>query len=319
VTSSGIEPFDSGLLGVGHGSEIYWETSGNPHGEPLVWLHGGPGSGLLSGGYRRAPDPEHWLIVGLDQRACGRSRPLVTDPGFDLATLTTQTMISDLEDLRTHLGIERWLVAGGSWGSTLALAYGEAHPDRVTAFALAAVTTGSHAEIEWITESVGRVFPREWEAFVEASGRRPGQRVLDAYLERLTDPDPVVRQAAALAWCRWEDTHVSLDPAFEPWLSLQDSQFREMFALQVVHSWANDCFLGARGVLDNVARIAHLPVVLIHGRLDVSGPLVSAWELHRHWPGSQLVVIESEGHGGSTMSAALRQAYADLLPLIRPA
>ena len=132
MTAELIEPFDSGLLRVHDGTGVYWETSGNPDGTPMVWLHGGPGTGLRSGGYRRAPDPTRWLIVGMDQRACGRSRPLATEPGFDLSTLTTQAMIADLEELREHLGIKRWLVAGGSWGTTLALAYGEAHPDRVS-------------------------------------------------------------------------------------------------------------------------------------------------------------------------------------------
>jgi len=314
VTSAAIEPFDSGLLTVRDGAQIYWETSGNPHGVPMVWLHGGPGSGLRSGGYRRAPGAEQWLIVGLDQRACGRSRPLATEPGFDLTTLTTQAMIADLEDLREHLGIQRWLVAAGSWGTTLALAYGEAHPDRVTGFVLVAVTSGSHTEIEWISESIGRVFPREWDAFAAASGRLPGQRLLDAYLQRLTDPDPTVRSAAALAWCTWEDTHVSLDPTFQPWLARQEPQFRELFALQVVHSWSHDAFLGEQGVLDCLGKVTHLPAVLIHGRLDVSGPLVTAWELHKRWPGSRLVVIDHEGHGGKDLSAAVGRAYADLLP-----
>lgn len=314
MTSAAIEPFDSGLLTVRDGAQIYWETSGNPHGVPMVWLHGGPGSGLRSGGYRRAPGAEQWLIVVLDQRACGRSRPLATEPGFDLTTLTTQAMIADLEDLREHLGIQRWLVAGGSWGTTLALAYGEAHPDRVTGFVLVAVTSGSHTEIEWISESIGRVFPREWDAFAAASGRLPGQRLLDAYLQRLTDPDPTVRSAAALAWCTWEDTHVSRDPTFQPWLARQDPQFRQLFALQVVHFWSHDAFLGEQGVLDCLGKVTHLPAVLIHGRLDVSGPLVTAWELHKRWPGSRLVVIDHEGHGGKDLSAAVGRAYADLLP-----
>jgi len=318
VTSEAVEPFDSGLLTVRDGTQIYWETSGNPDGIPMVWLHGGPGTGLRAGGYRRALDPKRWLIVGLDQRACGRSRPLATEPGFDLSTLTTQAMIADLDDLREHLGIEKWLVAGGSWGTTLALAYGQAHPDRVIGFVLVLVTSGSHAEIQWISESVGRVFPREWDAFNAASGRRPGQRLLDAYVERLTDPNPQVRAAAALAWCTWEDTHVSLDPAFKPWLAQQDPQFREMFALHVAHNWAHDAFLGERGVLDQIATIAHLPAVLIHGRLDVSGPLITAWELHQRWPASRLVVIEHEGHGGKELSAELGRAYADMLARVDP-
>ena len=216
MTFPAIEPHETGRLLLDDGAEVYWEASGSPEGQPMVWLHGGPGGGLGSGGYRRSPDPDRWRIIGLDQRACGRSRPLATSPGFDLATLTTSRMVEDLEQLRGHLGVERWLVAGGSWGSTLALAYAEAHPDRVTGLVLYAVTTGSRREIEWISEGVGRIFPREWAELEAASDRRPGQPLLEALLQRLTDPDPVVRDAAALAWGRWEDTHVSLDPAATP-------------------------------------------------------------------------------------------------------
>jgi proline iminopeptidase len=308
-----IEPFTSGWLGLRDGAQIYWEASGNPDGVPLVWLHGGPGSGLMSGGYKRAPDPERWLIVGLDQRACGRSRPLVTEPGFDLSTLTTQALIDDLEELRGHLGIARWLVAGASWGTTLALAYGQAHPDRVLGFVLAAVTDCSRAYVEWISERIGRVFPEAWDDFAAASGRRPGQRLLDAYVERLTDPDPDVRSAAALAWCSWEDAHISLSASFKPGLAQRDPQFREVFALQVAHSWANNAFLGERGILDHLDVITHLPAVLIHGRLDISGPLVTAWELHKRWPRSRLQVLEHEGHAGKEMSAAIGDAYTGLL------
>ena len=312
-----IEPFDSGLLTVRDGSRIYWEASGNPDGVPMVWLHGGPGSGLPSTGYRRQLDPAQWLIVGLDQRACGRSRPLATEPGFDLSTLTTQTMIGDLEDLRVQLGIDRWLVAGGSWGATLAQAYAQAHRDRVTAVVVASVTTTSRAEVEWITDGVGRIFPREWDAYAAASGRRPGQRVVDAYLERMSDPDPAVRSAAATAWCIWEDVHVSLDPAHRATFTVMAPAQQELITLHVVHSWANSGFLGDHGILDNVGLLSDLPAVLIHGRLDVSGPLVTAWELHKRWPGSRLVVLEHEGHGGKGMSAAVRDAYAQLLPRLR--
>lgn len=170
-----IDPYASGLLDVDDGARLHWETSGTPSGQPVLWLHGGPGSGLRGGGYRRRLDPDRWMIIGLDQRACGRSTPGILDEDFDLASLTTQRMIADLELLREHLGVERWLVSGGSWGSTLALAYAEAHPDRVTGLVLAAVTTTSRDEVEWITEHVGRIFPREWAEFAEASGRRPGR------------------------------------------------------------------------------------------------------------------------------------------------
>lgn len=315
--SAPVEPFDTGLLTLRDEAEVYWETTGNPNGEPMVWLHGGPGTGLMSGGYKRAPDPEQWLIVGLDQRACGRSRPLASEPGFDLSTLQTQNLIADLEELRDHLGIQRWLVAGGSWGTTLALAYGQAHPDRVSGFALTAVTDGSRAYVEWISESIGRVFPESWAAFDAGSGRRHGQRLLDAYVERLTDPNPAVREAAALAWCTWEDAHISIPGGSQHGLALRDPQFREVYALQVAYSWAHHAFLGERGVLDDLPTVTHLPAVFIHGRLDVSGPLSTAWQLHQGWPGSRLVVIEHEGHGGKDMSAALRQAYIDLLPAIK--
>jgi proline iminopeptidase len=308
-----VEPFASGLLSVGNGTQIYWETSGNPDGQPVIWLHGGPGSGLGSGGYRRRLDPAKWLIIGIDQRASGRSTPGILDEGFDLATLTTQAMIDDLEMVREHLGVQQWIVSGGSWGTTLALAYAEAHPDRVTGLALAAVTTTSRQEVDWITESIGRVFPREWAAFAEASGARPGQRVVEAYFERLTDPGPDTRDAAAIAWCKWEDVHVSLDPRATPDPRYQDREFRNSFATHVVNSWAHSGFLGDRGVLDNIDTIAHLPVVLIHGRLDVSSPLSTAWELHEALPLSRLVVIESEGHGGSSMTDELERAYEHLL------
>ena len=310
---SPVEPFASGLLPVGNGAQIYWETSGTPDGQAVIWLHGGPGSGLGSGGYRRRFDPAKWLIIGIDQRASGRSIPGILDDRCDLATLTTQAMIEDLEIVREHLRVQQWIVSGGSWGTTLALAYAEAHPDRVSGLALAAVTTTSRQEVDWITESIGRVFPAEWAAFAEASGAVPDQRVVEAYFDRLTDPDPDVRDAAAIAWCRWEDVHVSLDPQAKPDPRYQDREFRNSFATHVVNSWAHSGFLGDRGVLDNIATIAHLPVVLIHGRLDVSSPLSTAWELHRALPLSRLVVIESEGHGGSNMVDELENAYEHLL------
>src|SRR4051794_5697349 len=283
------EPYDSGLLALDDGAEIWWEASGNPEGRPLVWLHGGPGSGLGRSGYRRDADPSVWRIIGHDQRACGRSRPLATEPGFDLGTLTTQRMVRDIEELREHLGIERWLVAGASWGSTLALAYAETHPDRVTGIVLLAVTTSSRREIEWISEGVGRIFPEAWAELEAASGRRPGQRLLDAYLELLTHEDPQVRHDAALAWCTWEDAHVAIGQVTDPpppgsGMSDRDPQRRLEIATHVVNNWAHDAWLGEAGVLDGVDAIAHIPGVLIHGRLDVSGPVEPAWKLHRRWP-----------------------------------
>lgn len=245
------------MLTLDDGAEIWWEASGNEHGAPAVWLHGGPGSGAGES-YRRRFDPEHWMIVSLDQRACGRSRPLATDLGFDLATLTTQRMVADLEELRTHLHIDQWLVSGGSWGTTLALAYAEEHPDRVTSLVLSAVTTSARQEIEWISERVGRIFPREWAELEAASGRAQGQTLLDAYLERLTDPEPLVRDAAARAWCTWEDVHVSLDPAHEPHFTVMDPADQLLIATHVVNNWAHNAWLGDSGILDRLDQITHV-------------------------------------------------------------
>lgn len=310
-----VEPFDSGLLSLRDGAQIYWETSGNPEGIPLLWLHGGPGAGLGSGGYRRQPDPHKWLIIGLDQRACGRSRPLATEVGFDLETLRIPQLITDLEELREHLGVEQWLVVGGSFGSTLALAYGQSHPERVLGFVLMAVADGSREYVDWISEDVGRIFPEAWSGFERGAGRRAGERLLDAYVRQLTDHDPVVRERAAVNWCAWEDAHTQLPGGPEPVLVLKDAQWREVFALQVAWSWATQFTLPERGVLEGLGHITHLPVLLVHGRLDVSGPVGGAWRLHQHWPGCRLVVIEDEGHGGPQMTATWRAAL-DTFPLL---
>jgi proline iminopeptidase len=308
-----IEPFASGYLAVSDGNEIYWEASGNPSGKPALHLHGGPGSGIMAG-YRRRFDPDRFLIVSFEQRGCGRSRPLVTDPAADLSTNTTPALIADIEALGAHLGVDRWLVTGLSWGSTLALAYAQAHPARVSELILFAVTTTSASEVEWITETIGRVFPREWEQFVAAAHRRPGQRLIDAFYDLITHPDPAVRESAARAWCAWEDTHVSLGPAYVPNPRYEDPQFRLVFATLVIHYWKHAGFAATGGLLAGMGRIAHIPGVLIHGRLDVSSPLATAWHLHRAWPASELVVVGDEGHGGDAMIDALVRAIARFAP-----
>lgn len=293
-----IEPFESGWLRRPDGAEIHWEVSGNPRGRPAVYLHGGPGGSLGRGGYRRRFDPERYLIVGLDQRGTGESRPLAIDDLEHLDANTTQALIDDIEALRTHLGIESWLVHGVSWGSTLALAYALDHPARVTELVLMAVTSGSREEIDWITERVGVIFPEVWHPF--ASAARAGERVVEAYARLLRDPDPAVRSAAADAWERWESTHISLDPNSAPRPVMHEApRERENFATLVTHYWSNDCFLrGPHRILDRVHELAGIPGVLIHGRYDVSGPAITPWLLHRAWPDSRLTVVETEGHGG---------------------
>ena len=219
--------------------------------------------------------------------------PWAIDGG--LTSNTTPTLIDDLEALREYLGIDKWLVHGVSWGSTLALAYALAHPGRVTELVLTAVTTGSRAEIDWITESVGAVFPEAWHRL--AAPVPVGTRVVDHYAQLMEDPDAAVRRAAADAWDDWESTHISLDPAYEPGVRHGSARERENFAALVTHYWAHDCFLDG-SIIDRAGELAGIPGVLIHGRRDISGPAVTPWRLHRGWPGSRLEIVEDEGHGG---------------------
>lgn len=307
-----IEPYESGMLPVGDGFELYWETVGDPAGTPVVWLHGGPGSGC-SPGNRRVFDPAKYRAVLFDQRGCGQSRPLADSATADLSANTTDHLIRDIERLREHLGIERWVVTGASWGVTLALAYAQRHPDRVLAMVLVAVTAGRRLETEWITHDMRRVFPREWDAFAAAvpASERDGDLAV-AYARLLANPDPAVTENAALNWCIWEDTHVSLAPGFEPRLQHADSTFRQVFARLVTHYWSNGCFLDDAPILTGMARIAEIPAVLIHGRYDVSGPLDTAWDLHRSWPASRLVTLEDAGHGGDSMTSAMIDALSHL-------
>ncbi|HEX2750790.1 MAG TPA: prolyl aminopeptidase [Verrucomicrobiales bacterium] len=304
-----IEPFRTGHLRVEDGSTIYWEASGNPAGKPGLFLHGGPGAGVM-GRYRGHFDPDRYLIVSLDQRGCGRSRPRVNGPGADLAGNTTQTIISDLEELREHLEIAAWLVVGVSWGTTLGLAYAQAHPERVTELVLAAVTTTTKQEVDWIVEDMRRIFPEKWEAFEKAADRKPNQRLIDAWYERITHPERGVREQAALDWCLWEDVHVSLGTASGPNPLYDDPEFRMVFATLVIHYWRHAAFLDEPGSEENMKRIAHIPGVLIHGRRDISSPLQTAWDLHKRWPASEFIVIEEEGHGGSMMAEAVNKAVA---------
>ncbi len=244
-----------------------------------------------------------------DQRGSGRSLPLADHAGIDLTTNTTAHLLRDIEHLRTHLGIDRWVVTGGSWGVTLALAYAQAHPERVIAMALAAVTSGTRRETDWITRDMRRVFPREWDTFAAAIPEQDRNGDLSAaYARLLANPDPQITDRAAAQWCAWEDTHVSLTPGWQPYLSLQDRQFQQVFARLVTHYWSNGCFLTDDQLATNMHRIADIPAILIHGRHDVSGPLDTAWDLHQAWPSSRLIVLDDSGHGGADMNTLLVEA-----------
>ena len=294
-----VEPYESGLLEVGEGNSVYWECVGNPAGTPALYVHGGPG-GHCSPAARRYFDPAAYRAVLFDQRGCGRSRPLADRPEVDLSVNTTWHLVRDIEALRVHLGIDSWVVYGVSWGVTLALVYAQAYPERVRAMVLGAVTSGDRRETLWITQDMGRVFPREW---AEYAGRVPVEERGDlaaAYARLLADPDPAVREDAALAWCVWEDTHMSLMPDWQPFLQVAEPQFRSVFARLVTHYWSHGCFLADHHVLAGMPKLAGIPATLIHGRYDVSGPPDIALAIHQAWPGSTLELLADAGHGGGS-------------------
>jgi proline iminopeptidase len=292
-----IEPHSQGMLDTGDGNLVYWEVCGSPAGKPAVMFHGGPGAGCVPG-WRRYFNPAVYRIVLFDQRGCGRSAPHASDPTVDLAANTTEHLIGDIERLREQLGIERWLVVGGSWGSTLGLAYAERLPERVTEMVLFSVGTTSRDAVRWVTRGVGRYFPEEWERFREGApaAERDGDLVA-AYNRLLSDADPAVREKAARDWCRWEDTHVAVrsdhrqDPRYE------DPRFRMAFARLVTHYWHHAGFLEDGALLRDAGRLAGIPGVLVHGRMDLSSPLDVPWQLSKAWPGSELIVIDDAGHG----------------------
>lgn len=301
-----IDPYDSGFLDRPGGVRLYWEAAGDPAGRPALYLHGGPGGhGIVKGGYRRRFDPDAYRIIGFDQRGSGRSAPWACDSLDTLQDNTTQAMVADIEALREHLGVEKWLVHGVSWGSTLALAYAIRHPDRCSAVLLYAVTTGARTEIDWITAGIGAVFPEAWHRFADHVGCVESGRPVEVYARLLRDPDPAVRVVAADEWDRWEAAHVSLgDPGAPREFLHDDPRVRLNFTTLVTHYWSQDCFLtGSERILGNTHRLAGIPGALLHGRRDVSGPSVTAWQLHRRWAGSELYVEETEGHGGPLLSA----------------
>jgi proline iminopeptidase len=248
---------------------------------------------------RRLFDPAAYRIVLFDQRGAGRSLPHASDPATSLAGITTDRMLADLERLREHLGVERWLVYGTSWGSTLGLAYGEHHPERVTEMVLAPVTLTRRADVDWLYRGVARFFPDEWERFRTGAGgddAADGGDLAAAYARLLADPDPAVRERAALDWCAWEDAIVSFDSAGVPNPRYDDPRFRMAFARIVTHVMRHGAWLRERELLDGAHRLAGIPGVLIHGRLDLAGPPGAAWELARAWPGSELILVEGAGH-----------------------
>jgi proline iminopeptidase len=298
-----IEPFDRGMLYVGDGNHIYWDVAGNPRGKPVVVLHGGPGSGS-SPSWRRFFNPKAYRIVLFDQRGCGNSTPHASDHSTDLVANTTPHLIGDLERLRAALRIERWLIFAGSWGTTLALAYGEGHRKRVSEMVLFSIATTSRREVEWITRHAGRFFPEAWQRFCEgAPATERGGDLADAYARLLHDPDPTIREKAAKDWCAWEDSHLAIRPDHRPDPRYDDPRFRMAFARLVTHYWRHAAWLEDGLLLNEAGKLAGVPGVLIHGRLDVSSPPDIAWSLARAWPGSELLLVQDASYGQKLVTA----------------
>lgn len=292
-----IEPYERGMLEVGDGDLIYWESCGNPEGKAAVVLHGGPGSGCMEW-QRRLFDPGRYRVVLLDQRNCGRSRPHASEPGIDLSANTTENLIADIERLREHLGIERWLVLGGSWGSTLSLAYAEAHPGRVSEMVLFGVTTGRHSEVDWTFRGgLSAFFPEQWERLAEGVPEEErGGDIVEAYYRLVMDPDPGVHERAAEEWCLWESATPAWPPAVELAERFRDPAYALAFARIVTRYAGHNLWLEDGVLLRNAGSLADIPGVLINGRLDFQAPLGNAWALKKAWPGAALVVVDEAGH-----------------------
>jgi proline iminopeptidase len=297
------DPYSSGKLNVGEGHQIHWEVAGNPEGKPAVLLHGGPGSGS-SPRHRGMFNPDKYMMVQFDQRNCGRSTPNAREPRVDLSANTTQYLIADIEQLRTTLDVDRWLVWGGSWGTTLGLAYAQTHPGSVTALLLGSVVMTTRSEVRWVTRTMGRIFPERWKAFRDflPLDSRDGN-LASAYNRILMDPDTNVHGSAAMAWCDWEDTHVSIASGYEPFLRNQDPRFRLCFARLVTHYWGNAGFLEDGQLLRDAEKLAGIPTFLAHGRQDISAPADIPVALAGSIPDAELFIAETEGHGGPILSS----------------
>ncbi len=286
-----LEPFDTFRLRVSELHEIHVEQAGNPAGRPVVFFHGGPGAGL-SPLHRRFFDPSFWRIVLFDQRGSGKSTPL-----GELRENTTWDLVADAERIREKLGIEKWLVFGGSWGSTLGLAYAETHPARCTGLILRGIFLSRRAEVLWtFGGGAQRIFPDGWTDFLALLGDSERADVLASYHRRLNSDDPAVRREAALAWNRWEELGSHLVPAPGP-VAEGDVPAEIALARIEAHYFVNGAFLADdEQLLRDVAKVKHLPAVIVQGRYDMVCPAVSAWDLHRAWPGSRLTIVPASGH-----------------------
>ncbi len=283
-------PRTSGMLALDARHTMYYEECGSAHGVPLLFIHGGPGGGSLPH-HRRFYDPSFWRIVLYDQRGAGRSTPVA-----DLTDNTTQHLVADIERLRAHLGIDRWLLFGGSWGSTLALVYAQAHPERVLGLVLRGVFLASPAEVDWFIDGMQRFFPEAWREFTHFLPAAERNDVLASYYRRLIDPDPRIHAPAALSWDRYESTCSTLLPKPPGAIRPEGDTGALAIARIEAHYFVHDSFLVPNQILDGIARIRHLPCTIVQGRYDVICPPVSADSLARAWPEAELVIVPDAGH-----------------------
>lgn len=290
-----ISPFNQGRLKVSEMHEIFFEEAGNPEGQPVVFLHGGPGGGI-SPDHRRYFDPKHYRVVLFDQRGCGQSTPFA-----ELEGNTTWDLVDDIEKLRRHLKIERWIVFGGSWGSTLSLTYAISHPDRVQALILRGIFLCRPSEIKWFyQEGASHLFPDFWQTYRDLIPPQERGDFVKAYHKRLTSEDETVRLAAARTWSQWEMATSYLHVKREAVEDMEDPARALPFARIEAHYFINNAFFKTDNwLLENVGQIRHIPGVIVQGRYDVVCPATSAWELHRAWPESDLQIIPDAGHSAA--------------------
>lgn len=286
-----LEPFRTGRLDTGDGHQIYWELCGNPDGRPAVSLHGGPGSGC-SPDHRRLFDPTKYCVLLFDQRGCGRSLPFAS-----LENNTTWHLIADMERLRQMLGVDRWLVFGGSWGSTLALAYAQRHTDRVSALVVRGIFTLRREEVQWYyQDGASRLFPDLWEAFLAPIPPAERHDLVAAYHRRLTGSDPVAQLACARAWSLWEGQTIRLLPDAANAAKHAQDAFALAFARIENHYFTHGGWLEEGQLLRDAHRLADVPGVIVQGRYDVCTPADTAWALHRAWPQAEFHLVPDAGH-----------------------
>jgi len=290
-----IEPIRTGTLDVGSGHHLYWEESGNPNGTPVIFLHGGPGS-CTNEGQRSFFHPEKYRIILMDQRGCGKSKPHA-----HLEHNTTWDLVSDIEKLRLFLNVDSWIVFGGSWGSTLALAYAETHPESVRALILRGIFMGRKKELRWFYQfGAHHIFADAWEKYLAPIPQEERGDLISAYYKRLTSTDSKIRKEAASAWARWEGINLRLQVDPSLCASFTESFHAEALARIECHYFMNNCFFPTDGwLLENVEKIRHIPGVIVHGRYDLVCPFESAWELHKAWPEAHFEIIPDAGHSAS--------------------